>query len=172
MSSCNQYGLKPGVLKADLAQGEPRGHCTALGEKAGKQPKDIQYGSRDLKSAGAQSRDVICSSWSLSQRGRIHREIPLGRKKLTCAISLPCHSALVQDHLQEPAECRHWLPNLLPQSPTPPILQWSHPTQSYLPQSQCSTLPPRKLAQTPANNTSPNLGILLKAIILSNRRSS
>lgn len=36
ISSCNQWDLKPGVLRsAGLAQGEPRGIGAALGEKAG-----------------------------------------------------------------------------------------------------------------------------------------
>ena len=39
MSSCNQPSLKPRVLKVSrLDWDEARGHCTAPGEKAGKQP--------------------------------------------------------------------------------------------------------------------------------------
>lgn len=45
-----RVGLKAWILRSQsLVRIEPRGHCAAPGDKAGKQPSDRQHGSRDLK---------------------------------------------------------------------------------------------------------------------------
>lgn len=69
-----------------------RGHCVTPGVKAGKQHMDIQSGISDLKSAETHSGEVIFSFQSMSRRGSIHGEKPLGTKELAGAISLLCPS--------------------------------------------------------------------------------
>lgn len=51
-SPYNQWGLRPGVLKATrLVWDRTQRHSTAPGEKAGKQPRGKQHGNSDLKTS-------------------------------------------------------------------------------------------------------------------------
>lgn len=63
MSSCNQRGLKQGVLKVSgLTRIEPGKHCTIHEEKGDKKPRvgGRQHGNRDLKNAfWTQGRDYL-----------------------------------------------------------------------------------------------------------------
>ena len=70
MTSGNNWGLKPGTIKISrLGCDRPPGHCTALEEKAGKQPIDTQHGNSNLKSTwGTEWEDYLLISEHILER--------------------------------------------------------------------------------------------------------
>ena len=123
-----------------LPQGEPRGHCTALMERGGHTAwGHIAWKQQSEECLGAHSVEVICSSWSVSQRDSIHGETLSGAKELASTISFSCSSAQAQSHLWKPVQCPHLLPNFHTPSPSPQShspARWNHPSQLHLSLSQ------------------------------------
>ena len=74
-----------------LRQG-PESIRAARGERAGKMAHRHIVWKVFQKAPDTHSEEVICSSWSISQRGSGHGQAPLGTKELASAISLTCFS--------------------------------------------------------------------------------
>ena len=91
MSSYNLQGFKPEILNASrLSCGRALG--LLLEKRQGEEPMDIHCEKSDLKSMGAHSREVICLTQSVSQRGSIHGETPPGTNTLA-RIKQPGHNS-------------------------------------------------------------------------------
>lgn len=87
MTSGNQQGLKPGVLKVSVLGS--RRHCTALKEKLGKQPPDTQHGNRNLKSPWSTQRGVyLLNPKYVPERQHSWRDPSGSTKELADVISL------------------------------------------------------------------------------------
>ena len=132
---------------------DPRGHCSDLGEKAGKQPIDIQHGNSNLKNAwGKQSEGYLFISEHVPMRQCSWKD-PSGNKITGYSHFSPTPHPAPQKPAQSSTlylTCLHQtLPCCAPvESPLPGMLA-SVPTD----------LSPIRSAQTPAHIASPSVGV-------------
>ena len=146
---------------AGLAAIQFTGHCTALREKAGKQPMDTILETGTWKVPGAHSGEVICWSQSTSQRDSIQKETPQGTKELAPG---PFVSPATQHKHRATCgnqQCTHtYYLTCLNQAPQPRHSSGTN-SPSHICLSPSTAGPfPRRLAQTLANAAFPNLGVL------------
>ena len=121
MSSCNHWGLKPGVLKVNrLASDKIRKALRLLLERSqSKQLTDLQSENSDLESV-SHDEEVIWSSQNVSQRGKFHRKKDPSRDKGTGRHHYPfLPLSITLGNLWEPVQRRLSLPNLLTTNSTP-----------------------------------------------------
>ena len=109
MSSCNQQGLKSGVLKiSGLGWDGARGYYCALpGKKEGKQPGDRQHGNSDLKNAWREYRGEIIDYFKRTFQGQRSWLVPF-----------PSPDPQHKHRATYGRKHQHWLPNLLIPSST------------------------------------------------------
>ena len=148
MSSCNQWGLQPGV---GLAQGEPRVLGLLLQRRPGKQSADLQCGNSDLLFAHLR----VCL------REAAFTETPPRTKELTGTIFLFLPLSISTGPLAGTSivPFTNYLTCLYQALPSMSSSGTSLP-QKYLSQSQSGGLLPPKTSPSPCPYMSPNPDVL------------
>ena len=156
MNSCNQWGLKPRVLKA---YGLARDRAWRALHCSWREGKQTTWGQQQFEEhLGHTVGGLICSFCRMSLRGSIHRDILQGQRSwpVTFPFSTAQHK---QSHLQEAARTYTSCLTCLHQT-LPTLLCWDYPSQSSLPQSQHSGPLPQKTSTNPAHTTFPDQRVL------------